>query len=873
VPLTWPLVGRIEEIQTIHAAIVADADTPGIVVCGAAGIGKSRVVREALSSASAKGCEVRWTAGASSARSIPLGAFAAWTGPAPNDTVQLVRTVIDSLTAAAQGTRVVVGVDDAHLLDDLSTFVLHQIVQRRAAKVILTIRDGEPIPAGTREILTIENFDRLDLQPLSRDETETLLSAVLDGPVEPYAVQRLWKLTRGNVLYLRNIVEQEVGDGRFARHGGHWRWTGDPVVPPGLAELIETRIGALPPSVADVIDVLAVGEPIDLLSLSTITDPAAVEDADTRGLITLDDVDGRVEVRVAHPLYGEVRRLRAPSTRLRRLRGLVADELAVAADSDDIRTLVRRATLSLESDRSPDPDLLVRAAQGAMCLADLHLADRLADAAIRAGAGAEANFVRAHTLVWLTRGKAADTVLTGTPNSEFTAADHARLAFMRASNTLWSLANPPGAKALIDDDSAKTQPSARSCIDAFLAVYWAAMGKPKEVANVTKDVAIDQLPPVAGTEAYWALTTAGGEAGRTEDALAAAEAGYAFVIRTLDAPQLRFVIGDAHVAALIYAGRIGEAIDVGERLRQEAEDLPGGAQLLGAAVAGLAALGAGRLDTACSWLGTAVELLSASGESIGIAYRYSLPNTIALAMRGSSAEAAAALVALEGLWHPTWQHLDYERELARAWVSACQGAISEAIAILSSAAQTACDNGQFAAEVLCLQTATQFGDSSTAVRLQQLSTTVEGPRAAVAARFASALNSGDSAELAAVSGDFERIGDVVASIDAAGHAAMAYRRQELRGSALGCSARAEALATQCGASTPILRRAVEPIPLTDRELEVVALLGEELAPREIAERLVLSVRTVEGHIYRAMARTGVTKREDLIALVCRHLVR
>ena len=205
--------------------------------------------------------------------------------------------MIESLTSAAPGTTVVVGVDDVHLLDDLSIFVLHQIVQRGAAKVVLTVRDGEPIPAGIQEVWKGGQFDRLDLQPLSRDETTSLVSATLGGSVDPDAAQRLWKLTRGNVLYLRNIVEQEVGDGRLVQQHGYWRWIGEPIVPPGLVELIESRIGALPTSVSDVIDALAVGEPIDLASLTRITDPAAVEDADRRGLITLDRVDGGVEVR------------------------------------------------------------------------------------------------------------------------------------------------------------------------------------------------------------------------------------------------------------------------------------------------------------------------------------------------------------------------------------------------------------------------------------------------------------------------------------------------------------------------------------------------------------------------------------------------
>ena len=180
--LTWPLTGRSEEMRVIEAAISAP-DLSGIVVCGAAGVGKSRIAREALSSAASKGCEIRWAVGTSSARALPLGAFAAWAGSAVTDNLQLVRGVIESLTSASPGTTVVVGVDDVHLLDDLSTFVLHQIVQRRAAKVVLTIRDGEPIPAGVQEVWKGGQFDRLDLQPLSRDETTMLVSATLGGSV------------------------------------------------------------------------------------------------------------------------------------------------------------------------------------------------------------------------------------------------------------------------------------------------------------------------------------------------------------------------------------------------------------------------------------------------------------------------------------------------------------------------------------------------------------------------------------------------------------------------------------------------------------------------------------------------------------------
>jgi DNA-binding CsgD family transcriptional regulator len=63
------------------------------------------------------------------------------------------------------------------------------------------------------------------------------------------------------------------------------------------------------------------------------------------------------------------------------------------------------------------------------------------------------------------------------------------------------------------------------------------------------------------------------------------------------------------------------------------------------------------------------------------------------------------------------------------------------------------------------------------------------------------------------------------------------------------------------------------VPLTDREREIVMMIGAGLSNRAIAERLTVSVRTVESHIYRAMAKTGTTSRDELAALIPRPRAR
>ena len=51
--------------------------------------------------------------------------------------------------------------------------------------------------------------------------------------------------------------------------------------------------------------------------------------------------------------------------------------------------------------------------------------------------------------------------------------------------------------------------------------------------------------------------------------------------------------------------------------------------------------------------------------------------------------------------------------------------------------------------------------------------------------------------------------------------------------------------------------------LTQRELDIARLAGQGYSNRDIAEAQGVSVRTVEGHLYRIFAKLGITSRDEL----------
>ncbi len=262
----------------IASAIGKSSASAGVVIFGNLGVGKSRLAQEAASRCD--GAIVHWATGSSAARAIPLGAFVNWLPVDIVEPVQATGRVVNELIKGAGPRPCVVVVDDAHLLDDTSAFMLQQLVDRRLARLVLTVCSGAAVSDAVSALWRDRAVSRLDLQPLGHADCLTLLESVLNGSVDPVSERRLWSLTRGNVGFLRRIVEQEMCAGRLRRTDGTWTWLPGAVVPSSVCELIEHQMGELTGAIADTVDLLSVAEPLTLRMLVDIVGCEPVEHAE-----------------------------------------------------------------------------------------------------------------------------------------------------------------------------------------------------------------------------------------------------------------------------------------------------------------------------------------------------------------------------------------------------------------------------------------------------------------------------------------------------------------------------------------------------------------------------------------------------------------
>src|SRR3984885_12498429 len=254
----WPLVGRDRELAEIAAAR-ADVGCHGIVVIAQAGMGKSRLAREAQASAQRDGALIEWVQATRSAATVPLAAFADLVPDEvrSEDTVALLRRCGEELRHRAAGRTVVLGVDDAQLLDPVSAALVLHLATSASAFILATVRAGEPCPDAIVSLWKDDAARRLELHALGDEDVRALVETALADPVEEGALRWVTDVSRGNALYVRELVRGAVDDGALVHGDGFWRMDGLPVANASLVELVGRRMAELTAGERELVELLA----------------------------------------------------------------------------------------------------------------------------------------------------------------------------------------------------------------------------------------------------------------------------------------------------------------------------------------------------------------------------------------------------------------------------------------------------------------------------------------------------------------------------------------------------------------------------------------------------------------------------------------
>lgn len=343
----WQIIDR----PTVRAGLLDAVETSRTtVVVGSAGVGKTRLVTDLAITRPG----VSRIAGTPSRPAIP--------GAAVSALVQTHDTVVPPAgLVAALGRLVLRGeldtlvVDDVHDLDEVSAAVLHHCSQARDLRMILILREDRALPEPLISTVRRDDTTWVRIPAATPAEVEAIVRRVLAPAVDTAAVEHLRRVSAGNLLYLRHLVEGSVQSGALAAEGGLWIFRRPPEGTPLLADVLRRRFAPLSAAAREVADLLAVAGPVAPAVLARLGAEDATEELEDAALLAPPDGTGTVDL--AHPVFRD--RLVAdlgPARRRRLLTGLVEAVGAGPRDAArDLRLAVWRHQCGL--DTRPDEDL------------------------------------------------------------------------------------------------------------------------------------------------------------------------------------------------------------------------------------------------------------------------------------------------------------------------------------------------------------------------------------------------------------------------------------------------------------------------------------------------------------------------------------
>ncbi len=804
-----------------------------------------------------------------SATDVPFAALGAFLSdldlPADLD-AELLAAATKAIDARRGHKRMVLVIDDAHELDDSSALLLDRVVDHGGAFIVLTARVGEGDPTAVVRKWRDQQFLRIEVGPLPDRDLRTLAEIAVGGPIEGSSLQAIVESSRGNVLFLRELIFGALESGVLTSELGLWHLKGSLSHSPRLRDLIEERLTGLSAQEREALELVALGDPVQLRLLERLVPLEAFETLEGRGLLDVLEGDAGPELRLNHPFYGDVVRAQLPSLR----RMLLSRSLADAADNVGAaggRDAMRVAVWRLEGGGDGQIEITQAAARTALRMEDYALAVRLSRSVWDKAPSVDTAIVLGEALDFLGQCRDADEVLAAATPMATNDWELTKLSVRRAAALFRSLGEAERADDVIDEAMASvTEVSCRRELQALRGNHLLMAGQ------VTKAIALGEsilLVPgdAAFAQASLDVGVALALAGRTREAIDHVSAALSARMDLDEEDQLS-AVGVYLVAqslAHMHAGNLAEAAGIAEAGYQvSVEKNNADGQAWFAAILGPVYLSQGRPASATHMFREAATVfgtLNHPGRRWGLGGM-----ALAGAVLGDGDAAAAALTELDEKEAKTAVHLQEVNIIrGRAWATMARGELTAARDLLWQAVELGKSWGQYAAAAEGLHDLVRMGEVDPAAeQLDQMGELVDGDFMEARIVFARAAHLRDLKLARSAADQFEAIGANLFAAEAATLEAELATEGGLRRAATDAEARATQLLQLCeGAHTPSVRLQRESAQLTNREREVATLAAQGMTSKEIAASLFVSVRTVDNHLQQVYVKLGIKRRSEL----------
>ncbi len=862
-PALAPLVGREDLLE--RATTLLDGAAGGVVLVGEGGVGKSRLATEIARRGADRGWFAVSTVGTQAATAIPLGALSHLLPDLSGASGNVLTAARTALAQQAGDRRLLLSVDDAHLLDDHSATLVLQLAMSMPSFVVATVRTGEPVPDPVLALWKEGLADRIEVGRLDDASIAALAAQVLDGPVDAPLAAAVVRRADGNALFARELCLSGRDAGAVADVDGRWTLVGEFGVSPRLVELVRARIDDLPDAEGGPLHVIAHGEPIGLSIATALVGAAALLALEQRGVVVMREDGRRREVWLSHPIYAEVLRAMTGAMRAAAIKGSLAS--AMAATGMRRRSDLRRvATWQLEAGTG-DPELIHRGASETYRAGDMAGTARLAAGAWDLRPDADVATLLATALAYMGRYEEADAIFAAGADLARDDATLARIAIVHAAILSAGLGQPDAAIQLLTDVEGRVAGAGELANLRAQRAHLLALGADVDAALALTEPLLAQVEdgPVLVTAAMAAII-ASHLAGAYETVLTLAD-------RALPETRRLWAAGVVSIPPeMLELEAFGARVAMGSLDETPVERLASDAVQAGVSqhnrpVAMLTALHTASVELHRGRPRSAAASVEAVGPQASDLLGTTAAAVLALcAALLAEADEATGYLERASAWSRPGSIYDPFRDEARIWVASAQGQPETARRIAAEALASAVDAHRWGQATLLAHTLARIGGVEAAhAALQRIGDRVDGPLAAARRSHVAGLLADAPEGLEAASGSFARMGAALLAAEAAADAARAARRAGDPRKATRLLRVSADLAGKCeGARTPSLVLPDDELtPLSRRELEIADLAATGLSSDDIASRLFLSVRTVDNHLQHVYQKLGIGSRAEL----------